>query len=193
MHQSVFTVQGERSQQSSPERNDRTATPPIAICSTICERHFSNTFFCEHFCFTRRPGDLSRITSMTFKMSANKRSRQLLPDLDDLAQRSVSNKMDIAAVKAAYQQFASVELGQCSSHSMKSLDENVKFTWLIAHYGAGIVLPLFIAIQCMPESLTEHQKLKFLRDAIKPVEASETDIEAIRMMLNYARVFECDQ
>ena len=128
---------------------------------------------------------------MTFKMSANKRSRQLLPDLDDLAQRSVSNKMDIAAVKAAYQQFASVELGQCSSHSMKSLDENVKFTWLIAHYGARIVLPLFIAIQRMPESLTEHQKLKFLRDAIKPVEASETDIEAIRMMLN--QEFECDQ
>ena len=60
----------------------------------------------------------------------------------DLAQRSVSTKMDIAAVKAAYQQFASIELGQRSSHSMKSLDENVKFTWLIAqrHYGARIVL-----------------------------------------------------
>ena len=91
--------------------------------------------------------------------------------------------MDVTTVKAAYQQLTSAELGQCRSRSMKSLDENLKFTWLIAHYGARIVLPLLIATQRMPRSLTDHQKLKYLRDAIKPVEASEIDIEAVHNML----------
>ena len=90
-------------------------------------------------------------------MSAKKRSRQLLPDLDHLAVRNASNKIDITTVKAAYLQFTSAELGQCSSHSMKGLDENVKITWLIARYGARIVLPLLIATQRMPGSLTDQQ------------------------------------
>ena len=65
--------------------------------------------------------------------------------------------MDVTTVKAAYQQLTSAELGQCTSHSMKSLDENLKFTWLIAHYiyEARIVLPLLIATQRMPRSLTK--------------------------------------
>ena len=87
----------------------------------------------------------------------------------DLDERSASSKMEVTTVKAAYQPLTSAELGQCRSHSMKSLDENLTFTWLIAHYGARIVLPLLITTQRMPRSLTDHQKLKYLRDTIKPV------------------------
>ena len=81
------------------------------------------------------------------------------------------------------QQLTSTELGKCRSHFMKSLDENLKFTWLIAHYGIRIVLPLLITTQRMPRSLTDHQKLRYLRDTIIPVEASEIDIKAVHNML----------
>ena len=117
-------------------------------------------------------------------MSAKKRSRPLLPDLDQLAERSTSNKRDIAAVKSACQELFSAELGQCSSHLLKNIDESVKFTWLIVRYGARIVLPLLIATQRMPMSLTDHQLLAYMRDAIhQRNDASDTDIEAICHML----------
>ena len=92
-------------------------------------------------------------------MSAKKRSRALLPDLDQLAECSTSSRRDIAAVISAYQQLFSTELGQCSSHLLKSIDESVKFTWFIARYGARI--PLLMATQTMPVSLTDNQKLTY--------------------------------
>ena len=56
----------------------------------------------------------------------------------------------------------------------------MKFTWLIVRYGARIVLPLLIATQRMPMSLTDHQLLAYMRDAIhQQNDASDTDIEAI--------------
>ena len=94
-------------------------------------------------------------------MSAKKRSRPLLPDLDQLAERSTSNKRDIAAVKSACQELFSAELGQCSSHLLKNIDESVK---LIVRYGARIVLPLLIATQRMPMSLADHQLLAHMRN-----------------------------
>ena len=121
-------------------------------------------------------------------MSAKKRSRPLLPDLDQVAERSTSNKRDIhvAAVKSACQELFSAELGQCSSHLLKNIDESVKFTWLIVRYGARIVLPLLIATQRMPMSLTDHQLLAYMRDAIhQRYDASDTDIEPICHMLTH--------